>query len=132
MPTAGGFTLARTWSSAASDAAPTTASTFVTPEFFPLADSLEIRFDSVTKGADNTATVELWYKGVDDQGTEQVLPYDAAVATISGATTSVVLTGKQFTDVPAGSWYVRLGDISSSGTAAITSKAFLRYYINDT
>lgn len=129
MPTQGGLTLARTWTSvSASEAAPTTSTTFVTPEFFPGADSLEVSFDSITKDASATqGTVELWYKGYDSEGTEQVIPYDATVASFSASSTSDTMDRVQYTNVPAGSWYLRLM-VTAGTTPTVTTKGFLRYY----
>lgn len=133
MPTSGGYTTIKTFTAATTEAAPTTASTFVTPEFFPGADSLELVFSAFTVGnADNTATIQLWLKSYDASGTEFVTVYDESVATISGSATTMYATpsSKKYTDVPSGSWFIRASSVAGT-TAAITGTVRARYYDQD-
>lgn len=129
MPTSGGYTPLKTWTAvSASETVPTTASTFVTPEFFPGADSVEVRFSEFTTDASaTTGTVELWVKTRDADGTEIVIPYDADAGSITSGSTSVIIDGVSHTSVPAGSWFARLL-VTAGTTPTITGDAYIRYY----
>ena len=129
MPTSGGYTVLRSWSAATTDAAPTASSTFVTPTFFPGANSVEIAFTELTKGATSTGEVELWLRTTDASGTTQVIPYDTTAGTIETGSTSQVLTSLQLTDVPAGDWYARI-NIGTASTG-FTGTALIRYFSNN-
>lgn len=126
MPTGGGYTVLRTWSGVTTDAAPTTASAFVTPEFFPGANSLEIAFTEITKGAAADGEVQLWLRTTDADGTRRVIPYDNTVGTIASGSTSQVLPSLKFADVPPGDWYARI--LIDTSTGGFTGTVLARYY----
>lgn len=129
MPTSGGYTVLRSWSATTTDAAPTASSTFVTPTFFPGANSVEIAFTELTKGATSTGEVELWLRTTDASGTTRVIPYDTSAGTIATGSTSQVLTSVQLTDVPPGDWYARI-KIGTASTG-FTGTALIRYFSNN-
>lgn len=128
MPYETGFTVLREFASTGTDAAPTASSTFVTPQFAPSQDSVEVAFGEITKGASDTATVELWLHTYTDGGEEAVILYDD-LATISGSTTSVTLDRVRLENVPAGSFYARLADASAS--TEVTGTVYVRSYQAD-
>ena len=132
MPTGHGYLIHREWSAqSASETAPTTATTgFENPQFFPGADALRVTFSEFTVSAsDTTVTFRLWLKTRSEDGTEFVVPYDDAIATLSGSSTTLYATPSTTTvsDAPAGSWYVQLDDLSTSGTASVTGSVKLQY-----
>ena len=133
MPTSGGYTTIKSFSAATTESAPTTSSTFVNPTFFPGADSLEIVIGELTvNNADNAATLQLWLKSYDADGTEFVTVYDESLATVSGSSTTMYATPsqKQYTDVPAGSWFIRASSVSGTG-GSLTGTVRARYYDQD-
>ena len=134
MPTEAGLESVKTWSSASAESAPTTASTFFNPTFSPGVDSLEITLGEFTvNNSDNAATIQLWLKSRDEDGTEFVSVYDESLATVSGSSTTMYATPArvQITSVPAGSFFLRASSVTGTG-AFLTGSAYARYYRNGT
>ena len=125
MPSEHGYLAANTWTSATSSDTVSATSAFVNPQFFPGADSLEVAFTEVTKAAGDAATVDLWLKTRDEDGTVRLVPWQTSVVNFSASSTSEVKGRTLFTNVPAGSWYPALSVTSAS--TGFTGTALIRY-----
>lgn len=125
MPTGIGYTPANSWSSATSSDTISAATTFVEPQYYPGADSIEVAFTEITKAAGDAAIVRLYYRGYDSAGAQQTIVWDESVANLSASSTSEYAGRSIYTNVPAGEWYVGL-DVSSASTG-FTGTALIRY-----
>lgn len=132
MPTGHGYLIHREWSAqSTADAAVTTSTAgFQNPQYFPGADALRITFSQFTKdAADNTCAFQLWLKTYAEDGTEFVVPYDESLAEISttASTTDYVSPSTiTISDVPSGSWYVRMSETGGT-TPTLTGSVKIQY-----
>lgn len=125
MPAGHGYLAANTWASATSSDTISASTTFVNPQYFPGADSLEIAFTEVTKAAGDAATVILYGRSYDEDGTQRTYVLDSEVANFSASATTERVGRTVVTNVPAGEFYLGLNVTSAS--TGFTGTALIRY-----
>lgn len=130
MPTEQGYLAANTWASATSSDTISASTTFVNPTFFPGADSVEVAFTEFTKAAGDAATVILYHRSYDEDGTQRTVILDEELANLSASATTERKGRVLLTNVPAGEFYIGLNVTSAS--TGFTGTALIRYVDSST